>query len=279
MAHDNPVMFARLAGVLAGCGRVVAHIDAKVDEGEFRRRVPGSVDFVGARVDVTWGTFSMVEATISACRRALDDPAVGRVTIVSGVSYPLVSDRTLAADWGNGEWIAVHAAPDVGRGKGPERFAYRYVGFRNPTGLPARLANGAVRRLARPIDHREVLGDLQLAAGSQWWSLTRPTLDAVLRVHDANDVITRYFRRTLLPDESYFQTLVGAFAEPGTLRGETTFVRWDGGPHPGLLSPAALDEAIDAGAFLFARKITDGESELADHLDERRQENHPSSSR
>ena len=48
--------------------------------------------------------------------------------------------------------------------------------------------------------------------GSQWWCLTRATLEAILTAPDRAEM-DRYFRQVWIPDEAYFQTLARRHAE------------------------------------------------------------------
>jgi hypothetical protein len=63
-------------------------------------------------------------------------------------------------------------------------------------------------RAQRAVGYRRRIPDgLVPHLGSQWWCLTRDTLQAILSDPDRRR-FDRYFRRVWIPDESYFQTLV-----------------------------------------------------------------------
>jgi hypothetical protein len=79
----------------------------------------------------------------------------------------------------------------------------------------------------------------------------------------------REFGRSLIPDESCLQTLVGTSGLL-TLHGDVTFTRWPsaGAAHPDALGPEDFDAVTRAGTA-FARKVTGAPgAQLCDLLDE-----------
>ncbi len=56
---------------------------------------------------------------------------------------------------------------------------------------------------------RDVPKDIQVRIGSQWWCLRRKTIEAIVEFGKQRPDVMRFFKTTWIPDETYFQTLVG----------------------------------------------------------------------
>ena len=222
----------------AGCP-VVIHLDSRVPDPDRAKLMTGLADLpdvrFSRRVACEWGTFSLIEATILATTQLLQDfPAVGRVYLSSGSCLPLRPIAELQAHLAahpDTDFLESVTTADVGwtvGGLNKERFTLRfpfswrrhrklfdaYVALQRRLGFQRRIPVGLVPHL-----------------GSQWWCLTRHTLEAILK-HPDRKRHDRYFRRVWIPDESYFQTLVrkvGAKVESRSL----TLSKFDfqGRPH------------------------------------------------
>lgn len=199
---------------VAGCP-VVIHLDRRVPDSDRAVLVAALADLpdvrFSARVACEWGTFSLVEATLIATTLLLSDfPKADHVYLTSGSCLPLrpVADLQayLAAHPGT-DFIESVTTADVGwtvGGLNKERFTLRFpFGWRKQR----RLFDGYVRLQRLLGVRRRIPAGLVPHLGSQWWCLTRQTLEAILQSPDRarHD---RYFRRVWIPDESYFQTLV-----------------------------------------------------------------------
>jgi len=216
LAHTQLGRVEQLARYFArfDCPTVI-HIDRKIPKTEF--------DALDARLadqplvhlirvqKCGWGLWSMVAATQEAAQVLLDRaPDVTHVSLVSGDCLPLRPlDRFLdflAARPHTDfiESVTVEDVPWTIGGLQKERFTLRfpfswrtqrrffdkYVEIQRRLGMRRRIPDGLVPHL-----------------GSQWWCLTRPSLEAILG-DPRRAEFERYFRRVWIPDESYFQTLV-----------------------------------------------------------------------
>ncbi|EAR52994.1 core-2/I-branching enzyme family protein [Oceanicola granulosus HTCC2516] len=198
----------------AGGCPVVVHVDRNVARDTYDRFVDALSDLADVhfckRHRCEWGTWGIVAASLSAAETMLArHPGLGHVYLASGSCLPLRPVRELTA------YLDARRATDfiesattadvpwtVG-GLDAERFVLRFpFSWRRHRFLFDRWVEIQRRlRLKRKIPEGIVPH-----MGSQWWCLTRRTLEAILTdpnraEHDA------YFRRVWIPDESYFQTL------------------------------------------------------------------------
>lgn len=201
-----------------GCP-VVLHVDRNVSTEDFRA-------FHGALVDdplvrfcsrhrCEWGTWGIVAATQAASEVMLEEFAqVRHVYLASGSCLPLRPVQELIdylAERPRIDFIESATTADVPwivGGLSHERFTLRfpfswkrhrqlfdrYVALQRRLGIRRRIPDGLVPHM-----------------GSQWWCLTRQTLEAILRDPRRSE-FDAYFRKVWIPDESYFQSLARLYS-------------------------------------------------------------------
>ncbi len=212
-ALDRAAQVAR-HWVERGCP-VVIHVDRRVKKDKYQGLQAELADLADVRFSdrfaCEWGTWGIVAATQAASTVMLREfPGVRHVYLGSGSCLPLRPISELVAylnERPKTDFIESVTTEDVGwtiGGLNLERFTLRFpFSWRKQR----RLFDGYVRLQRRLGFRRKIPNGLVPHLGSQWWCLTRQTLSALLEdpertTHD------RYFRRTWIPDESYFQTLV-----------------------------------------------------------------------
>ncbi|WP_435164988.1 DUF5927 domain-containing protein [Falsirhodobacter sp. 1013] len=222
-----------------GCP-VVIHVDARIRPRAFREMRTALADYrklirFSPRHRCHWGSWNLVAATQDASALMLREfPQVQHVFLASGACLPLRPAADLAAylaERPGTDFIESVTTREVGwtvGGLDIERFQFFFpFSWRRHR----RLFDLAVRAQRRLRVRRRVPEGLVPHLGSQWWCLSRPTLEAILKSpdrsrHDA------YFRRVWIPDESYFQTLVRRYSKAIESRSLTLF-KFDhqGKPH------------------------------------------------
>jgi hypothetical protein len=261
LVHDPLDRAAEVARHLARQGApVVIHVDARVRGAAFRAFAGGLADMPDIRFaprrKCRWGTWSIVEATRAAARQLLDAfPAVGHVFLTCGTAVPLrpVADlRDYLAARPETDFIESVTTEDVGwtiGGLDRERFTLSFPFAWKSQRLLFDLWVHAQRRLKL---RREVPEGIAPHLGSQWWCLTRRTLDRIMSDPEG-DRFTRYFRRVWIPDESYFQTVVRRHARALESR-SLTLAKFDFQGKPHVFYDDHLDLLQRSDRFM-ARKI------------------------
>jgi len=159
------------------------------------------------------------------------------------------------------------------------RYFYRHRAIRRP-GARLRRAVAAARPLLvlREMPWGFLLGrrcgvpfspSFPCLRGSDWLSLSRRAAEAVVRAARSRPELVRHYRRTVLPTESFPQTVL--HATPGLRLSTATrrFTSWaaDGAPHPEVLRLADLERILGSGAD-FARKFDETvDAGVLDELD------------
>jgi hypothetical protein len=216
LCHRDPdAVVAQVRQLTAAGDCVAVHYDARAPRSEFDRL---RADLHGApgvafarRVRCGWGEWTLVAATIEGMRTALAAfPDASHLYLLSGGCMPIKSaewvhdflaardaDHIECVDFADGGWIRT--------GLREERLIYRH--FFNE--------RSQKRLFYASLDLQKRLGlarrpppGLRVMIGSQWWCLRRHTAETVLAFLKRRPDVTRFFRTTWIPDETFFQTLV-----------------------------------------------------------------------
>lgn len=268
-AHTAPEQLARLVGRLNESDvRFYVHVNQLTDEETFAAMQAGlagreNVVWV-PRVKCYWGGFSLLRATLVGIESILASGDLpDHAVLLSGQDYPLRPpteiERYFAAR--NGRNLLNHfrlPAPEwAGEGGGLNRL--RYPHFER--------ARYKTRLLRLPVPRRLPEG-LEPYGGMAFWALTGETLAWLMRFLGERPEVLRFFRRTKMPDELFFQTvLLSSLAE--TVDNELLhYLDWSSGSaHPATLTVADLPK-LRASGRLFARKFDASvDSEILDLLD------------
>ncbi len=201
-----------------GCP-VVIHVDKRVTRADYTAFVKSLSDLdnilFSTRHRCEWGTWSLVEASITATRLMLKSFAdVRHVYLASGSCLPLRPVEELIAYLQERpqtnfiESVTTEDVPWTVGGLDAERFTLR---FPFSWKRHRRLFDGYVNLQRKVGFKRRIPPGLVPHMGSQWWCLTRQTLTAIFDDPDFDEYV-RYFRRVWIPDESYFQTMVRLYS-------------------------------------------------------------------
>ncbi|GAB4260280.1 MAG: beta-1,6-N-acetylglucosaminyltransferase [Pararhodobacter sp.] len=276
LVHTGLERAAQVARFVAESGSpVVIHVDADVDAAAHARFTDALSDLpdvtFARRHRCEWGTWSLVAAMQTAAHQLLQAyPKVQHVYAMSGACLPLRPIAELAA------WLERHPdtdfiesvnVADVNWTKGglsEERFSLWFpFAFKKHKWLFDRAVD--LQRLLRV--KRDIPDGIVPHIGSQWWCLTRETLDLILR-DPLRPHYERYFRHVWIPDESYFQTLVRLHARHIESR-SLTLGKFDHQGRPHVFYDDHLQLLRRSDCFM-ARKVWPGAGRLYEHFLTRR---------
>jgi hypothetical protein len=208
---------------------------------------PAGVDprarLVAKRIDVHWGAFSQVQATLNSLAQIVAEvPAFDKVIFLSAQDFPLLSNAALKAELAR---LAGHELLDtVAIGKAPGQWAadYRYQYFYAGGGRAETLLVALLNKAMRAAGIKRCMpGGMQPYGGSSWWALSRACVCALLERLGREPGLLRFFRSVACPDEMFFQTLVMNSPFRARVLGQNfRYVQW---PENGARNPKVLDEA------------------------------------
>ena len=267
LAHAALHRSAQVAKVIsdAGCP-VVIHVDARIGSAynRFVSKIDGLPNVTLApRLACEWGTWSLVQASRDGAETLLKTHSnLTHVYLISGACLPIKPVPQLVAfleknrDTDFIESVTIGDVPWTKGGLSDERFT---LAFPFPWRRKRKLFDLWVEAQRLVGRSRKLPVGLKPHMGSQWWCLTRQTLETIL-TDTRRDQLEKYFRGVWIPDESYFQSLVrlyGTKVESLSL----TLSKFDfqGKPHVFYNDHLAL---LRQSPAYFARKIWPGANRL-----------------
>ncbi len=275
LAHKDPAAIIRQAERLTAVGDYMAiHFDASASPSDFKQIKAALVDnpnvtFSQKRIKCGWGEWSLVQATLYAVQTAAEAfPRATHFYMLSGDCMAVKSaeythqfldendaDFIESFDYFESDWIKT--------GWREERLIYRHW-FNERTHKKLFYALFEVQK--RLGLTRKIPADLQIQIGSQWWCLRRRTIEWVLEFVKRRRDVTRFFRTTWIPDETFFQTLVRHLVPENEIRNRTlTFLMFTDYGMPVTFYNDHYDLLLSQD-YLFARKISPNANDLKRRL-------------
>jgi hypothetical protein len=297
-SHQRPAQVERLVRrilSLSPAAEVVLHHDP--------RRVPMVWSQPpGPRVHcvdpqpMDWGAFTMVAATATVLEYVETHLSYDWCSVISGQDYPVTDlaawERELGHDGSDYLLSAQEVSFDPQRPRRvliEDEYYVRYAYRWRPLGAVPKAVVPVVNRLARlvgmgpvlvtrPFKGHQKLGitrrtpfgeDWRCFKGSQWMALSKAAVTRILEVMAKQPELARYYATTLVPDESFFQTILGNQDDLAARHGRLSFTVWagSGAAHPKMLRSADVPAAVASGCA-FARKFDiDIDTTALDDLD------------
>jgi hypothetical protein len=264
LCHARPDdLIAQIRLLRQGGDPVTVHLDAAApaaDMAKLRHAFENDPDvaFVGRRYRCGWGEWSLVAATLEMLRVAADRFAdATHFYLISGDCLPIRPRADIAAALAAGdrdhiESVDFFTSGWIRTGLVEERLIYRhFVNERRHPGLFYGMLDVQKRLgLRRPLPP-----GLDIRIGAQWWCLRRATVLGILHAIARDPGTAAFFRRTWIPDETFFQTLAAQLVPLSQIDGRSpTFGLFTDYGLPVVFHDDHADFLLDQPRF-FARKI------------------------
>ncbi|BCL36772.1 beta-1,6-N-acetylglucosaminyltransferase [Nostoc sp. MS1] len=282
LAHNNPSHLQKLIKALDGADtHFFIHIDAKQDISPFQSKISNeNISFIKERSIIFWGEFSIVQATIDLIKAALSKQKFEYLILISGSDYPLKNAQYikdfLQRKKGS-EFITLVEVPHEEYRKGWDRFHQYRISFPSNNKIlrgVKRVLNFVINNVLHwQRNYKKSLGDLKPYAGGQWWALSGDACQYILDFIEKNPKVVRFFQTAFIPDESFFQTILGNSSFMSRIKPNLTFTKWDDSEHPNyitveLLQSFKFEDVINRQSIsgcsevLFARKFAPDSEEV-----------------
>lgn len=263
LAHKNPNQLKRLASFL-DTDDIYIHLDAKSDIKNFNDNVGV---FIENRVDIQWGTFSMVEATLNLIKEAKLKKDYDYYVLLSGDDYFIksINDFELKLESGNNYIDIIDIEENWKSAK--IRYEIKHTDIIN---------NSILRKVSFIIKmifkRRKMINEMKAYAGSQWWCLNKQAIEYVIDVVENDKSIIEFFKTTLIPDELFFQTiLMNSNLKNTIVNNNLRYIVFEkGNVHPNIFTKDNLEELLNEDDKYIARKFDiNKDSKIFDLLDSR----------
>jgi hypothetical protein len=258
LAHRDPEQLARLVHALPLDSPIMIHIDRRSEPAMYER----SLALLGRRPGLRlvqqakcrWGSFGIVQGTINLIRAAIEDGVqCDYATLLSGSDYPVKSNTEITTFLNQNrgkEFIESFSLTDPnmwsdagGYYKAPDRLLCPHLRFRS--------------KIVRiPIRRTMPLG-LKPFGGPQWWTLSRPALQYIIRFIEDNPSFVSFSKLAFIPDETFIQTILSNSDFAKHVTGDNLrLIVWDRPkpPYPAILIKDDLSMLLST-TKLFARKF------------------------
>jgi len=268
LAHSNFRHLNRLIDALDDADSTFyIHIDKKALQDYKPHKA--NISVIPTHIDINWGGFAMIEATLALLEYGVKHtPDTDYYILISGVDYPIRSKAFLYNQLQRGkEYIDI--APLPVPYKPAERYEYYYfdynrrnLKFYNPKFLLEVLLKKLKIKRKAPFP---------VYAGSQWFALTRGCVHYILKTVNEDKRYIDFFRHTLVPDEAFFQTIIGNSPFKGKTAANLTYTDWQVPVPPATIEQRHVDFLKTHIEFndeygqrfpYFARKFDDNSDEI-----------------
>lgn len=173
------------------------------------------IQLVSKQFKINWGSFNMIKATLYLIDEVLKVDDIGYAHLISGQDYLIKNLKTFKAKFENCNSDFIESQPfpipwKSWKNGGFDRLNYYYFfDILNPKGKLRRLNFGLLKLQKKiGVNRSYPKGFPKLYAGSQWWSLTRSTLEKLNTYILNNRNVVKRFKYVDAPDEIFISTLV-----------------------------------------------------------------------
>jgi hypothetical protein len=256
LAHSEPLQLERLINSLAHEDAFFfIHIDKKTDIAPFQFLAEKKrVTLVEDRVQVSWGAYSIVQATLNGFQAIVQSGyPVSLVNLLSGSDYPLKNP------------VQIHQFFDEHPGENFMQYQVVHTEWHEAISrlTEYHLTNYAFlgkyvvqKWLNILMPARTVPDNLVPVGRSQWLSITIEAVKFILDYLNKKPRVVRFFKLTWAPDEIIFQTILyNSDFRSTMINNNLRYIDWSAGK----ASPKTLDSEdyplLLASDALFARKF------------------------
>jgi len=272
LAHNKPEQLSRLVNRLAHPDvYIFIHIDKKADIVPFQQVLAetNNVLFVANRIDIIWGSYRMVEATIEGFKQILAYPVpFDYINLLSGQDYPLkpASDfLSFLQDHPDKAFMETQDIFSVWKEAIPRLTRYHLVSLR----IPGKYQLEKI--INRIVPKRKIPEGIIWVGRSQWFIFKPVHAAYCIEILSRNTSLQRFFKYTWGSDEFVFQTLLyNAEFKKNIVNKSYRYIDWsEGEPNPKTLKIIDFPFIAESDAF-FARKFDqDSDAIILDEIDKR----------
>lgn len=277
IAHKNIDQVVDLARKLKPCFKVIIHFDKKVTITEAQKK---DLDAVGAdyfsKISVHWGSWSIGQVAVELMRRAMKDPDIDYIHLISGQDWPLKSIETINNFYNNNNNRIYLRFYKANTRKGNDnalnwqKFYYNYdlINRHSLFGKVYNRLSTWIQSLLKVNKLKKLGINLEIYTGANWCDLPRDAVEYCLDYFDNHPNFRKMLKTGSFSDEFWVQTILCNSKKfmPRIEYDYHRFIKWE---HVHKSFPAILDERdfedIQNSNAMFGRKF---ESPYSDRLKE-----------
>ena len=269
LTHEKPYQLQRLVAKLSHPNAAIfIHVDLKKDISDFAvfHSVP-NVHLINNRVNVKWGGYSMIQATINSCKEVIASGIdFDYVNLLSAQDYPLKSIRRIhqfLEDNPGRAFMEFYSIKDVWTEAIPRLEKYHLTDFQFK-------GNNRVENILNFLLPKRKLPKGLIAVGrSQWFTITLEHVKYVIDYLEKHPAVSSFFKYTWGSDEIVFHTILyNSPFKDSMVNNNLRYIDWsDKKANPKTFTMADA-EVLTKTDKLFARKFNVlVDSKILDYID------------
>jgi len=256
LAHNNPKQLEKLISRLTYADDAVyVHLDKKTPITDFMHLAQlKNVHFVSNRVNVRWGAYSIVEATLRGFKAILNSGVeYDFVNLLSGCDYPLQTPEHIHyfMQQNSGKAFMSYLPIETDWQEALKRIQCYHL-----TNYSFRGCHRVQKMLNTFLPKRKMPYGLVPVGRSQWFTVPLECIKYLVNYIDRNHRLRRFMKLTWGPDEFIFQTIL--FNSPyqeHIVNTNLRYIDWSAGGASPKTFTIADKEALLASKKLYARKF------------------------
>ena len=285
LCHKNPEQINRLIDKLSefSDADIYIHVDMKHSEIREQIKTQDNVILVpeNRSFRIQWGSVDIVRATLQLIREVRESAnQYDYIWLVSGQDYPICPVAEIEKRLS--ERVGINYIECITSGhkqydRYKKLYEVAYPSWINGNNLVVKsikriymILTGGYR-YTFPLFVRRKPFDFDFSFGSQWWTLTSAAAFEILEYNDRHPEILKYYEKSIIPDESFFQTIFmrGPYRNKKDMN--LTFVNWGKNrrnPEVLTFKNAKMLKEVSK-TYCFARKFDKPQSNsLIDYIEE-----------
>jgi hypothetical protein len=287
LAHKNIGQLCKLLDILISHidNHVFIHLDRKYNpQIEDSYLTHDRITFLDNRISVSWGGFSVVEATQLLLKEAFNSFNFDYYILLSGQCLTIKSQNEIRGHLNNKNGCSIiHLIDHIDDDNYLYKFYYpvffdelsfikfdRFkIGRKKP--YVKKMIVCWVRKIYKLIKiKRKIPKDIEPHFGSQWWILHKDHVKYVLDFIRKRPDVLKYFKHTWAPDELFFQSiLMSSPLKEMIINKSLWYIDWNTNGPPKTLTMDDFDEIVNSDKF-FARKFDSlVDSEIIERISEK----------
>ena len=276
LCHKNPEQINMLIDKLSEFSNADIYIHVDMNHIGIRECIKkqDNVQFVseGSSFHIQWGSIDIVKATLQLIREVRESGKhYDYIWLLSGQDYPICSvseiEKRLASNPGM-NYIETIMPGDKQYDRYKKLYEVAYPSWINGNSVVIKSIKRIYMILTGGYHHtfsafiRRKPFNFDFVFGSQWWTLCEDAALELLDYNDKHPEVLEYFKKSIIPDECFFQTLFmrGPYSSKSSMN--LTYINWGKNRRsPETLTSSDLEMLNEkAATYCFARKFEIGDS-------------------
>lgn len=213
------------------------HIDKKAEKGY--TSTLKNVKVIPQHININWGGFSMIEATLALMEYGIKHYGeVDYFILLSGVDYPIRS-KSFLYDLLKKQKEYIDIAPLPVPYKPLERYEHYYFDY-NRRNIKHYNPKFLLEVILKKLKIKRKV-PFKIYVGTQWFGLTRECIRYILNTIKTEKKYIKFFKHTLVPDEAFFQTIIGNSSFLEKTVSNLTYTDWEVANPPATIEKRHVD--------------------------------------